>query len=160
VVHHRPRLATELAWFAQKQPISTAISRVALARGPNNERLSHQRRLYKTVIPAASLQLLAGSARLFAARTFADLYFEVEASIGNIFGAGALYIYDTALRLGAFRGLQPNEVYLQAGAREGAKQVLSGVPGRSVPLSQFPTAFHSLAPHEMENLLCLYHECI
>lgn len=160
VAHHGPALATELAWFAQKQPIPAAISRVALALGPSHKRLSHQRRLYKSVIPIALSQLQAASTRLFAVHAFVDLYSEVVAAIGAIPGAGSLYTYDTALRLGAFRRLKPSEVYLQAGAREGAKKILSSSSNRSVPLSQFPTVFHSLAPHEMENLLCLYHECI
>lgn len=152
----RPRLAAELAWFTQPQPIGAAVARAAAAKGPNGKRLPHQWRLLQTVIPAASTKLQRAATILQGARTFDELFNMIRVAIGSIPGVGPLYIYDTALRLGAFLGLQPTEVYLHAGVRDGAKRLLSNLSASMVPLSQFPSTFHVLPPYEMESLLCCY----
>jgi len=154
----RPRLAAELAWFTQPQPIGAAVARAAAAEGSNGKRLSHQRRLLKTVIPAASTKLQRAATTFQGARTFDELFNTIREAIGFIPGVGPLYIYDTTLRLGAFLGIQPAEVYLHAGVREGAKHILGNFSASMVPLSQFPSVFHVLSPYEMEDLLCCYRE--
>jgi hypothetical protein len=158
--NEKPELETELAWFSQRQPELAAIQRVALACDSSGKRLPHQCRLLTSVIPAASSRLCASSRRLFSVCSFDDLFMEVQACIGTIDGVGPLYVYDTSLRLGAFQKLWPTQVYLHAGAREGAKFLLGAISTRSVPLSLFPSDFHALLPYEMENLLCCYRECL
>ena len=160
VAHERPRLATDLAWFSQRQSRCSTIRRVAQASDANGRRMSHQWRLFKSVIPAVTPLLQASASSLFAAASFDQLYQAVEASVGHVHGVGPLYIYDTALRLGASKGLWPNKVYLHAGSLEGATRVLGRITSRHLPLSSFPREFRRLDPHEVENLLCLYAECL
>lgn len=156
IKHRCPQLDAELAWFAQPQSIGAAISRAAAAKGEDGKRLSHQCRLLKTVIPTASAKLRRAVKTFQRARTFDELFNMIQVVIGHIPGVGPLYVYDTALRLGAFLGLQPAEVYLHAGARDGAKRLLGNFAVSMVPLTQFPAVFHVLSPYEMENLLCCY----
>jgi len=154
----RPRLDAELAWFAQPQPIGAAVARAAAANGSDGKRLPHQRRLLKTVIPAASAKLQRAVKTFQRGRTFDELFNVIQVTIGHIPGVGPLYVYDTALRLSAFLGLQPAEVYLHAGARDGAKRLLGNLAVSMVPLAQFPRTLNKLLPYEMENLLCCYRE--
>jgi hypothetical protein len=55
------------------------------------------------------------------ANSFADLIGIVASIAEGVSGLGELYIYDTALRIGAKSGLEPDMVYLHAGTRKGAK---------------------------------------
>lgn len=71
-------------------------------------------------------------------------------------GAGCLYRYDTSLRMGAYLGLYPTRVFLQAGAYAGARRISGEFGDGPVPLARFPEAFHALAPFEVVNLLCIY----
>lgn len=68
-------------------------------------------------------------------------------------GIGELAVYDTALRIGAKLDLSPLRVYLPRGSRDGAAML--GVDARrpSVAVSELPTAFATLEPHEIEPLL-------
>lgn len=161
----RQSLEAERVWFSEEQSFLDVIRRVALAKGPNNKRLTHQYRLDKPVIPLASQLLQSASEKLHSVQTFKDLFDEVEKCISNIKGVGPLYIYDTALRLGFFKKLQPNEVYLQAGSLKAAKHLaatgqIQKLTSRIVLPSQFPITFRSLPAYEIENLLCQYFECL
>jgi len=62
-------------------------------------------------------------------------------------GLGELYAYDTALRIGAFIDVFPENVNLHAGARVGAKVL--GIDGNEkfIELESLPEPFHSLVPH-------------
>ncbi|MEK7411500.1 MAG: hypothetical protein AAB327_09000, partial [Actinomycetota bacterium] len=44
--------------------------------------------------------------------------------VGHFDDLGPLYVYDTALRIGAKKGQMPKVVYLHAGTREGAKKLV------------------------------------
>lgn len=65
-----------------------------------------------------------------------------------------LYVYDVALRIAhGFLDLQPEYVYLHAGAAEGARYL--GLRGDKHPLSAFPAAMHRLTPAQAEDFLCI-----
>jgi hypothetical protein len=71
-------------------------------------------------------------------------------------GIGELYIYDTALRIGAKLNLLPSRIYLHAGARVGARAL--GFAGRLkyIELRDLPKEFQKLEPHEIEDVLCIF----
>jgi len=75
--------------------------------------------------------LLAIKPELAAARTFHDLFLVVNETLRPVYGAGDLWIYDNALRIGAKRGLRPDRVYLHRDAvrREAVSPISAwGVP--------------------------------
>ena len=155
-----PRLAAELTWFAQRQSNTAALARVTAAKDMNGKRLSHQWRLLRNVSPLAFSALSAILPRLMHMRDFANLHCEIDQAMRHIHGCGPLFIYDTALRFGAFRKFLPEEVYIHAGAAAGARRVLRRTPKPTEPVSAFPPAFGALPAHELENLLCCYRECL
>ena len=158
VLFRRPILHKELEWFSQKESFSLALKEAVCAKDQWGKRLSHQRRLLQHVIPD-SLELLQSEAKgLKNSKTFDELFGKIETALNTVFSAGDLYKYDTALRLGAFLGIYPTRVFLQTGALSGAKKLSRSLNQRSMPLTFFPEPFHSIAPFEMENLLCCYKE--
>jgi hypothetical protein len=56
-------------------------------------------------------------------KTFDDFFTLLEQLLAPIKGLGELYVYDTALRIGAKIGLLPRRVYLHAGTRVGARHL-------------------------------------
>jgi len=71
-------------------------------------------------------------------------------------GFGALARYDTALRIGFWRSLLPDKVYLHAGTRRGARNLGLDVSRDYLTLEEIPVQFRDLAPHEIEDALCIY----
>ena len=79
----------------------------------------------------------------------------VRSEVGGILGIGELYIYDTSMRLGAYLGFLPTKVYLHAGTRKGAK-ALGFTNSDALEISELPTEFGRLDPHEVEDVLCIF----
>ena len=71
-------------------------------------------------------------------------------------GIGELAVYDTALRIGAKLVLPPLRVYLHRGSRERAAVLDVDARRPSVAVSELPTAFAALEPHEIEDCLCIF----
>ena len=94
------------------------------------------------------------------AADFAAVHELIEAAIANISRIGELAVYDIAHRVGAYRGLHPEEIYLHAGTREGAKAL--GLPAnrKSLPMSCLPAGLRSLSAEEAEDLLCIYRKTL
>lgn len=79
----------------------------------------------------------------------------IDASLEDVPGIGELYVYDTSLRIGAKLNLLPERVYLHAGIRRGAR-ALGLKADKALKVSVLPTEFHSLRPHEIEDVLCIF----
>ena len=76
---------------------------------------------------------------------------------------GALAIYDTSVRIGAFLGKDPKHVYMHAGARKGIEnlELKNIVPNslsfeEKIEVESLPYDFQALHPIQIENFLCLY----
>src|SRR5689334_11489743 len=100
IYQRRPTYQAELNWFRQQPSLESAIRYAALATRPDGKRHAHQSRLTKETLETAKQVLLANAARLTQSRTFDDLLNLIATLLGPIRGAGPLYIYDTALRIG------------------------------------------------------------
>lgn len=79
-------------------------------------------------------------------------------------GFGELSVYDTSLRIASFRNVEPNKVYLHAGARTGF-EILESKGYLEIGMSrkkylhkhELPMQFQEgLKMYEVENLACLY----
>ncbi|RZJ08062.1 MAG: hypothetical protein EON50_20180 [Acidovorax sp.] len=152
----RPDLLSELQWFKEQPTFSGAVEEAVRARSKLGQRLSHQRRLLTTVIPASIPVVLGSLPKLQQAKNFDEVFSLLSLVLQKVYGAGDLYIYDTALRIGAPMDLLPEQVYLQAGAAAGASKLLGRRVPRLLPLSKFPATFQRLQAYELENLLCCY----
>ncbi|MDD2694296.1 MAG: hypothetical protein PHD58_00035 [Anaerolineales bacterium] len=152
----RPRAKAELGWFREQPTLNSAIGLASLAINSQGKRYSHQRRLKKANLQRAKLTLLANSRNLKECREFEELFKVIEMLLEPISGIGELYVYDTALRIGAKLGLLPKKVYLHAGTRAGAKALGFDGKARALEISALPKEFRQLEPHEIEDVLCIF----
>jgi hypothetical protein len=88
--------------------------------------------------------------------SFEQLHKLVRRTVEPIPGVGELYVYDTALRIGAKLGVSPEMVYLHAGTRKGAKNLGFKSSCDTISITELPRALHKLEPREIEDLLCIY----
>ena len=146
----------DLQHFASQPTFVDALRLAALAEGPGCTRMAHQRRIPRAVLRHSATRLLARAKTLLRAKTFEELYDLVANVILPIRGIGELTVYDTAVRIAAFRGLKPKRVYLHAGTRVGARAL--GVSGDRewIAPHELPMAFRRLRPSEIEDCLCIY----
>jgi len=152
----RPRAEDELAWFRGQPSVRAAIERAALAVNSRGQRYSHQRRLKRKTLEQA-FQILCGcESRIRKAKSFDELFDVVDAAFHDVTGIGELYVYDTALRLGAKLSLEPTKVYLHSGTRVGARALGLDGGARTLSGSEIPAAFQELQPHEIEDVLCIF----
>jgi len=110
-------------------------------------------------IPSFPRLLQACAERLRKCTTFIELHDLVDEKLGGVSGIGPLTVYDIANRLGAHLGLEPEDVYLHSGAAKGARAMGFDTAGELLPAA-FPVAFKKLRPHEIEDCLCIYKDCL
>jgi hypothetical protein len=150
------RARDELALFRRQPTLEAAIRRASRAEDEHGRRFAHQRRLPHAVLTQVEATLTASQQMLRRTKTFAELHASIGDLIGRIHGVGDLMIYDTALRIGAWRRLKPKDVYLHAGARVGARALGLGSARSSVPRAEIPAELRRLAAHEIEDVFCIY----
>lgn len=151
--------ALELEGFAKEPTIQAAVSRAGLAERFNGKRwvrYDHQRLIPRHALEAARERLLA--APLARCTTFHELFLAVDAAIRNIKRIGELMVYDTALRVGARLGLEPDKVYLHSGTRVGARRLGLDSRAQWIERSDLPPQLQSLPLWQVEDILCIYKE--
>jgi hypothetical protein len=160
VRHYRAELqadaARELRFFAIQRSFEDAISKAALAQRPDGKRFSHQRRIPKPALEESRRRLLRARSRLAKATNFDALLKIVEDTIGPIHKIGKLAVYDTALRIAAWRSLEPEVVYLHAGTRSGAQALGLAYREGTIALKELPPPLRRLSAREIEDVLCIY----
>lgn len=127
-----------------------------MARLPNGKRFSHQRRIPAASLHAFTNRLLASQAHVRRCQNFSALVQLLRDQGRGIPRIGALTLYDTAHRLGAYLGLSPDRVYLHAGVRRGAAALGLDHRASTLPKAAFPREFQHLSPEQIEDCLCIY----
>ena len=147
----------EFDWFRQQSSLKTVIDLATKAKDENGKRYSHQRRIRRTAILEANRILLEKHNALQECKSFHELWLLIKKSLMPIYGIKDLYIYDTALRIGAFLNLFPDRVYLHSGTLKGAK-AFGYVKKKKEWLNfdELPKVFSELYAYEIEDLLCIY----
>ena len=146
----------ELRAYSNK-PLKTAIAMAAHADRGDGKKHSHQWNLFSTTATRAESILLNSMEAIAACKDFASLHELIKTKL-NIPGAGEMYWYDTAFRIGISQGIYPDAVYLHRGTRIGAEN-LGIAKGKDVlQMSELPPELQGLRPYEVEDFLCLYHE--
>lgn len=151
----RNKAAEELQFFQQQPSLEEAVELAALAQGPRG-RFKHQRRIPAGVLQTAASILSQHVLRIQHCQSFEELIHLIDKLIRPTRGIGELMVYDTALRIGAKLNIYPNQVYLHAGTREGARALGIEPSLTKVSTSSLPKAFLRLQPHEIEDCLCIY----
>jgi hypothetical protein len=159
ILRIRPRALAEIDWFARQPSFHAAIETAALAVNSRRKRYSHQRRLTKLALERARGALSKRARAMEEADDFSELFDLIDAALEPIPGLGELYVYDTALRIGAKLNLFPEKVYLHAGTRLGARALGLRVAA-TLDVSELPKEFRRLKPHEIEDVLCIFNEAL
>ena len=153
---YAPGADAERDYFRKFRSLRAAIHAAASATNSDGKRFAHQRRLPRRVLQQVSLELLAAAPAVRAAHTFAGLFQVIDDTLRPIHGVGELMVYDTALRLGAYRGVAPGHVYLHAGTRVGARALGLDSARQSITVSELPSQLRRLRPDQIEDVLCIY----
>jgi hypothetical protein len=155
ISHKRPCAQHELKTFA-KLPFEEALERAALAIDKDGKRFSHQTRLEGSQLRKARSILLDAARELHRCDSFDQLHNLIKEHLDGIRGLAELYYYDTALRIGASRGLMPKRVYLHRGTRKGASALGLDWRADSLGPRALPKELAVLDPYEIEDFLCIY----
>lgn len=115
---------------------------------------AHQYRVGKEKLDEGLKICLSHNRQSESFNDFHDIYCWIESITKDTKRIGSLTTYDVARRLGAWLGMQPQKVYLHAGAAKGAKKL--GIKGKTVSLSDFPPEIQKLGATHAENFLCIY----
>jgi hypothetical protein len=153
---YQPGARAELVYYASLPSLREAVLRAARAERPNGKRHDHQTRIRRRALQ--QVQRVLGEATFRSFTNFQDLHEFLSAAIGTIPGIGELMVYDTALRIGAKLGVEPQAVYLHRGTRNGAGALGLDTGRPFIALNEFPSALQSLRPHAIEDCLCIYTE--
>lgn len=156
IARYRDRANDELASLQMLNSLEEAIERAARAEVEGGKKHDHQWRIPEAVLARAGKELLAKRPQISKCTGFDSLIELVETTAGSIRGFGELAIYDTAVRIGARLGMEPEFVYLHRGTRKGAKALGLASGGKYLKLSELPAEFTKLRPHEIEDCLCIY----
>lgn len=152
----RPRAQGEINWFSQQPSLEAAIEKAALAINRQGKRYSHQCHVKKVALKRALCALLEKVEAMKKIHDFDALFNLISGTVSSISGIGELYIYDTSLRIGAKLNLYPTTVYLHAGTRAGARALGLNDRATTLKVSALPKEFRTLAPHELEDVLCIF----
>jgi len=125
----------------------------------------HQRRVGKNKCKEGGEKLLSDPfwLELENAKSFEDIFRVTEIVKVKTDRLGDLWSYDTAQRIALHKGWYPNEVYLQSGAKDGARVLVRegyiegfNVRGnRHINREHFPDILRELKPYLIENILCV-----
>jgi hypothetical protein len=146
----------DVDYYRQKSNLESAIVSASRAERNDGKRHPHQRRLRNGTIQRAQEALLAARDEIQACKTFDELHDLIYRLLWPIWGAGVLYVYDTAFRLGQYLRIQPTRVFLHAGTRVGARNL--GLPAHKpyLEMDELPEELLRLSAGEAEDFLCIY----
>ena len=154
----------ELDLFRDQATLTAAVEKAALAIGAgqnHDKRFSHQYRITPGAIAQARTILLGALPRLRSCHSFHQLHDLICQLVARARGLGELYCYDTALRIGAKLDLLPQKVYLHRGTREGARALgRNDYKAATIDPRTLPRELSQLEPHEIEDFLCIFKDCL
>lgn len=152
--YNRQDSAKDLRFFASQRTLKDTVAKAALAKLPGGRKHSHQYRIPSASLNEAKERLLKTD--LSRAKSFDELHEIVKEIIQDIHMIGALTIYDTAHRIGAYLGLRPDKVYLHRGTLAGAQALGLNCSSGTLKVTELPAPLRRLSPDEIENFLCIY----
>lgn len=155
-IKHQTNALDEIRFYFTRKSLSDAVQLAATARREDGSKHSHQWRIPNQVLKRFASRLHAIQKEIKRAQSFHSLWSLVRREGNQIKGIGELTVYDTAHRIGAFLGMEPDFIYLHAGTRMGAKALGLNVEGSYMVMSLVPVAFRRLKAHEIEDCLCIY----
>ncbi len=137
--------------------LSSAIYFAACAVDYANNIHPHQKRVGYECSKKFAQHLIQYEDEINDAKDFEELLKIV--SQYRIHRIGDLALYDTAERIGVYRGMRPTKIYLHCGSREGAVNLLGNLKGKkALCMTDLPQMWQNagLKPYQVENIFCIY----
>lgn len=142
-----------------------AVRRAVEARDANGKHHNHQSKVDITARRKLGAKLVAKKKMVekIASIRHHDRFDLLHDLIDEIkpFGIGPVTVYDVAVRVGAYLGIDPQSVYMHAGVRLGYEALFGAGSSKGierVPLSRFPEPFCYMEADDIEDILCTYRE--
>lgn len=151
--HYENMYKSEKLWWAESSTWEKALERAWKSILENGKMHSHQCHVAHK-LPEGLKIALEANVQPDEFTDFHQLYSWIKSITTCVKGLGDTTTYDVAQRLGVWMKMQPELVYLHAGAAKGAKKL--GIEGESVPLSNFPDEIQRLGSTHVERFLCKY----
>jgi hypothetical protein len=172
--------------FCRDAPkFATAVRRAVEARDANGKHHNHQSKVDITARRKFGASIVSQKKHIKAIPLSVEFdwltHFDVlHDTIDSLkpYGIGPVTVYDVAVRLGAFMGIEPKQVYMHAGVRQGLKALEDALHRRwqdpmvesptmdligahklpRVPMYLFPKPFRDMRADDVEDILCTYRE--
>jgi len=144
--------------FTLAQPtFHEAMTVAAKAIDHRNKIHPHQCRLGRIALEAFGNRLQKYESQLLQAQSFDEILTVVrQAKVPKICKTT---FYDTAHRIGLYRQIPPDRIYLHAGTEIGVKNLFGPLHGKKfLLLSEMPPEFQrpDLSASDLEDILCIY----
>ena len=154
---HRKQVDYHVAFCIAQSSLKDCIGVAARAIDDLNKIHFHQRRVGRTALANFAEKLLLLENDLNTATTF-DAIFELIKNT-NAQGINEITVFDTAFRIGSYRKILPDKIYLISGTRIGAEVLLGKLDGKTtLSPEELPSPFHrkDLTVADIEDILFLY----
>jgi len=144
-------------YAAEQNNIENAIKIAVMSKDKYGKLHSHQKRIYKYVYNNFLKNLLFVRDEIMKAKNFdilIDIIYNNKPS-----GAGELFCYDVALRIGYKLNLLPEKVYIHAGTKIGLRKLYGrNIYEKTILKNNLPEPFNSceLTPDQLEDFFCIY----
>jgi len=149
------KIDSQLNYCLKQTTFHSAIIIAAKAINENKKIHPHQRKNGRKSLDLFSLEIIKIEEELNKAVTF-DEIFDLICLI-KVDRISKLAFYDTSYRIGCYKNIFPDKIYLHSGTLIGAKRLNLPVKGKNkLDLSELPIIFKTLnmAPYQIEDFLC------
>lgn len=161
-----------IAFCADAPNFPIAVQRAVEARDAFGKHHNHQSKVDITARRKFGRKIIRKAARGALPLDDFDMMYEQFDAI-RPYGIGPVTVYDVAVRVGAFLGIEPHSVYMHAGVRQGLKALQEALWRQEsqgsqvlqldwrafkVPVSAFPHPMDGMRADDVEDILCTYRE--
>ncbi len=154
---HRKQVDYHVAFCIAQSSLKDCIGVAARAIDDLNKIHFHQRRVGRAALANFAEKVLLLENELNTATTF-DAIFELINNT-NAEGINEITVFDTAFRIGSYRKILPDKIYLISGTRIGAEVLLGKLEDKTtLSPEELPSPFHQkdLTVADIEAILFLY----
>lgn len=160
-----------ITYCADSDSLQLAVQRAVESRDENGKHHNHQSKVDITARRLFGRRIVRGAqAGRMPTDHFDDMHDWMDAH--KPYGIGPVTVYDVAVRVGAYLGIEPTSVYMHAGVRQGMSALISAVDfpmddlydtsalvrsGR-FPVDLFPPPLDKMRADDVEDILCTYRE--
>jgi hypothetical protein len=149
-----------ISYIKTQKSLPKAITVASLSVDEFDKKDPHQYHIPKATLESWSDANLMRLPLLKKAKTFDEIHNILTGA--RIKGIGKVTVYDTAVRIGIYKKLYPQKIYLHAGTKEGAEELLGKTSSNDILKSKLPEQFQrkDLSCLEIEDILCIYKDIL